>query len=432
MLDAAIRLVVGNESDAELSHALRAANDPLAGFVYCVVTAQYANVSRLQIDLLKSLGKTDRLLANRVVTRQGRTELVCAWLVAERIDTLVIGHAYGLRADGWESAATWATAAGAHLWVVSGENRVRRGQRDLAKRLNMEIASADDLLSELAGRDAVKAPVATTPGFPPVPNDDFPTFIAACKSLLSGDDFERVAARYAQAVHETAAALRGFKEVPPADAAALLRTLTESCSSAYEALVVVRGAASLLFLADLLVAVDLPVFYSVKGPGRSTLDRSVARLLRAYSRPRTSSLAVMALLVPGGEVHRLLQVDIDDVDPNGYRVRVGDRLVAIPDEAQGIIRAQRLLRLSQQDRLDDSFFAAHTPHPGFPRMDMTKFAIELRGVSRDTGLMFSDSPGTSQGESAEEWTRRVGVNVRRLWPEAPRGAWRARGVSTHA
>lgn len=126
-----------------------------------------------------------------------------------------------------------------------------------------------------------------------------------------------------------------------ADVAAQLQALLVTSSGPGEALVRLRGAQGAYFKNGWLVSFRPPLIPSDSGlvPLGPHLDTAVAARLRRLCDPR--STAAMALfLIADLRSHRLVRLDIGDIDDDGGAVAHHNHRFIVPDYARSLIRAQ--------------------------------------------------------------------------------------------
>ncbi len=426
-----LTLVHELEDERELLERIRDLHDIRAGRLVIEASPDSRNLHWLALDVLRALGK-EQGHAGSPRNSQRLWDWARAWTAGEQIQDLIVTRAQNISLREWNYLVELAVFSGARLWLISQGGSLRRTQRDMVdKEWPFRRMSAEDFLGQWAGAsrkaDAVELEAsATTPldaGLPELPGDDFTTFRAACRDLLSADDFERVDELLADHRADTHRWLTGRlagEELTEDELAEHLRARMRTCRNQREMLVLLRAAQISLFHAGWLVKVSLPRLAQRLGETEQVygLDEAAARLLRGYSSPRYAALGVVVLATRAG-TPEIEPLNLSDVTADGDLVTLASASAEIPDYARGILRTHLLcMDLIHADTKDDGLFLQETGRETGDRGDGRASARALSNatsqITKDTGLSLSASWNALTVDTPRSWVQRHGVGVSAL------------------
>lgn len=372
-----LTVVVDHDDDPALRDELSRRADPPAGMVLVRPVPGVNTLVELAADVLIGLGKRFDALA-REKKRPQAWPLVELWLRAERTEHLVVVDAERLSPTLWSALAGLVGTTRTNLWLVvsmgvpsanqwqAADQAQRMGGADLFAALPTSIVAGGEA-EEITG---------------PLPNDDFLTFRASCRDLLTPKHFEVVDRRYQEAFTATAGLTSWWS--PSADLPSEeevwshLRALTASCQGPADTLVRLRAAQAAFFAAGMLVNL-IPRFpASPLIPTVGLTTRVATRLRQLVSPVLCASYAIKAAypeIEPARLTLRALSCD-------GATMTAGNRTLACPDYGQGLLGVQQLDRLRAGAGPDDALFvnARGTPaQPAIVRRSIAR-ASELAGV----------------------------------------------------
>jgi hypothetical protein len=300
-----------------------------------------ANLRQLAIEVLIALGKHyDALARERQGARPWR--LVWLWVRAEQVRHVVVFDAQRLPPPLWHQLETAAAEAGSTLWLITRSHVDGHGLPVSGGR-----CTPGDLLAQLPS--PADAPAQGSPyreGWL-LPQDNFLTFRARCKDLLSRDRFAEVDTIYLETFRATRVWLadqdqrRLRRQTSRDEVAQQLRILTADSRSPEETTVRVRAAQAACFLSGLLIqAAETRTGIPADVPTLGFNYHVSARVRRLVTPELTAGLAIAGIAQLTGA--HLQQLNIGDIAVSGDEMAVGD--VDIPDHASALIRVQLLDR----------------------------------------------------------------------------------------
>ena len=228
---------------------LHSLGDILDGRLVCEITPGPRTLSHLANAVHIGLGKRPELTgAARNQTEEWRR--VQSWIAGEQPRDLIVWRAQQLFRTHWERLMDLPMPANGRVWLVVHGTTTSAGQREAIRDHRMPevlFERFQRLLKPVSRRRAASEPHL---GFPKVPPDEFPLFLARCRELLSSKDFRLVETRYWGAYNEA----RVWARDGEATITELQRELspfvweqTKGAVSIDEMLVCLRGAQAALF-----------------------------------------------------------------------------------------------------------------------------------------------------------------------------------------
>jgi hypothetical protein len=308
----------------------------------------------LAADVLMALGKHFDCLERERRVRQA-WELATLWITAERIGHLVVAHADDVAYALWEDLYHLCAAAGADLWLLAADTPPRTAIGETFD-IPLRWTGPETLLDALPPAAPEASPYR--PIAMPLPDDDFLTFRASCRSLLTPERFARLDDVYRHAYHRTAEqdwstedAITATGKVTSIEAVATyLDRLTSDIADRGGCLVRLRAAQAALFAAGILVRLT-----PEPAPKHSTptlkLTEDVAGRLRRLVSPELCAAGALSA-AGAADAWRLTMTDI-----GAGRTAADSGIVAtLPAYARSLVRAQILARNLAGAKAGDPFF----------------------------------------------------------------------------
>jgi hypothetical protein len=244
--------------------------------------------------------------------------------------------------------------------------------------------------------------------FPDVPDDDFPSFAAACERELSPADEAIVLERLIDARRRTSA----FADTEPLSEeslAAHLHGLIDTCATAAEMVTVLRGAQLALFERRYLVQVDLIQLLAIADdiPRRATRTPELWSRLRCYLEPYRG--AACALAATGLGIDHIAEITVGDVSDDGRFVVSHGMQLDIEPAARIFVAAQLLGRRLENAGADAPLLARRGEG-----MSRRSIADAIQAARRETGIVVISSRIERRTPTGKTWTRRYGVSIQEL------------------
>jgi hypothetical protein len=207
----------------------------------------------LALDVLAAAGKNPEVVR---AEKPGPAtwELAAAWLIAARIEDLVVDRAHDLTSERVTDLAALGAGIGATVWLMWSDSSP---WTDAAQKLTAEGHQVTPVSWNTAARQlpvlarTIPAPVRREAG-PALPGSDFPTFLADCRRLLSPRVFAQVATQFHAAAERSEDWLDSDQGARPVQRLRLVGWLRDEqlgpVTSAPAALIVLRATQAALFL----------------------------------------------------------------------------------------------------------------------------------------------------------------------------------------
>jgi hypothetical protein len=334
-------VVDDEDDDPHLYHQVEERASVPGGVIVVRPVPGVTNLRQMAIEVLIALGKHyDALARERQGARAWR--LAWLWVRAEQIRHVVVFDAQRLPPPLWHQLVTAAAEAGSRLWLITRSHVDGHGLPVGAGR-----CTPGDLLAQLPSPIDAPAPGSPYRGGWLLPQDNFLTFRARCKDLLSRERFAEIDAIYLDTFRATRRWLadqdprRLRQETSRDDVAQQLRILTVDSRSPEETTVRVRAAQAACFVSGLLIqAAETCTGRPADVPTLGFNYHVSARVRRLVTPELTSGLAIAGIAqLTVAQLHRL---NIGDIAVRGDEMTVGD--VDIPGHATALIRVQLLER----------------------------------------------------------------------------------------
>jgi len=336
------------------------------------------------------------------------------WLLALGVREVVVDEAQMLPAKVLEEMIVLVVGLGIRLWLVAHRPLGDTYPAVLAA-WPTEEASTEDLDRVFVRADDAPVSGTTEPetfSYPAVPSSEFLLFRARSRDLLSPDDFAFVDDRYLRAAAETREWLDTASRPIHAEAVAReLRTVLLDFGSPEEMLTVLRAAAAVLFLADILLTCDASGFKaSVVDQDWYLVRRHPDwRTLGGYRQPYRA--AVCAMAAAGLSLEQVASLTCSNVDAAGIWATPGDgRTITVPAGGVAYVRAQLLSRKAQGAEATDLLFLTAEGAPAsvrYLREALTEPTVEA-GVELSSGRVSRRRPTPMQ------WASRLGIRIQSL------------------
>ncbi len=261
---------------------------------------------------------------------------------AEQVRHIVVFDAQRLPPPLWHQLETAAAEAGSTLWLITRTHVDGHGLPVGARR-----CTTGDMLAQLP--PPVDSPA---PGSPYregwlLPQDNFLTFRARCRDLLSRERFAEIDAMYLDTFRATRSWLsdqdprRLRQEASRDEVAQQLRILTMDSRSPEETTVRLRAAQAACFLSGLLIrAAETRTGRPADIPTLGFNYHVSARIRRLVTPELTCGLAIAGIAQLTGA--QLQQLNMGDIAVTGDEIAVDD--VDVPGHATALIRVQLLER----------------------------------------------------------------------------------------
>lgn len=395
---------VHGPADAQLR--VEAINAPDDGTLAVRLDAGPYRRSGIARQILAGLGKTPEI-AGPASRGGSEWRFLRAWVESHRLDRVVIGGIEQLRPKELRNLIDHLaqTPADVWLWTVPALS-------------NAHIRDFDQLTTRVEWDDFVARfpplpPPSTDPepeaaaAYPQVPVEEFTTFRAACRDLLSPPDFERVDADYRAAYAAASAIITA--EVVVERTADLLADRWGTCASDAEPQVVLRATQAALFCAGWYLGVALPEFLTAIELRPRTATRPLAdwRRLRAYIDPVIG--AATALSAAGMELPELVSLMLVDVESDGAAAVVAGRRYVVDEPGRAFVQAQLLYRLERGSRPTDPLLVRGERNP-----TSATVSHALRVPVRDLGLGLIPPRALRQAGTGPRWLATHGLSLTRL------------------
>lgn len=433
LLTASGGIVAVHDADGVLARLSTAAlTDVPAGLVAFQVRPGTRRASWLAADLHAALG-ADADLTGSGRPGDGDWTLVTVATLAQRIGHIVVLDAWLLTPPLLGALIANLQATGAALWLV-GRGVFSDDQRDVVGDWVADITDPATFLTAWGDRPDLlpepgTPPTAGPPTAPQVPepvawddrwphhlpDTDFTTFRAACRNLLTAEQFTAVDDHLVATARSARAWLAGhLTRHTPTDEDALARHLHQvwqDSPTVPHFQVAVRAHQVAAFSLGWFLQVDLDQLLGTAAvsPRRAARTPTLwARLSRYTSAHRG---AICALTASGIDIADQLEIPVEAVT-NAGRVLVlpNGRRVLIEDGAHHYLYAQQLTRLLHGAAGDDPLLAGPAGEPLAERA----VANVLLTARLELGLNLTGPRMERRSPTGDRWTTRWGVSIQEL------------------
>jgi hypothetical protein len=284
----------------------------------------------------------------------------------------------------------------------------------------------DEFEAHWEGGDAKPRRRPTTPArgveqvrrLPHVPIDDFTTFRAACRQLLSAEGFAAVDAEFLHACQTTSAYLKA-QSADAVTEEAICTHVRESIADLDwmpTLMTRIRGSQVAAFHAGYIVKVNLDAVMTTR-VSRVTLDAEVVEKLGEYCTPRFAAAAVLVAGIDC-QLEELLALNIADVAAGGAEVSICGRTHRLPPLAARIVEALVRERLMQEAAASDPLFV-YVPGTGRKHGTRERWTVRgmfdnLKKLERETGVLFTAHLRDHGQRNAVSWAQRRGISIQRI------------------
>ena len=358
-------------------------------------------------DVLGALGKRFRDRTPRDPRRL--QTLAGIWLRAELTRELVIGGADHRAASDWRILRDLCRETHTRLTFVV-ERRPNRDQLAALRDEDVRELTVSELVCELPPAtppdtwgifDESGSP-DERPGYPPVPDVDFPYFPSACTDLLPEYDAARVLRAFERARALTMLWFelrRGFEPrhgPGPRHAHALLDTLVAPCVTVDGAITMLRGAQASFLLNGTLLEIDPDSFAADhQTHAGAPATNATATMLRSYVEPHRAAAAALASATRAN-ADQIAELTLGSIARVGATFASGHR---INPPFQAPVAAQELARRAAgADDADPLLLMPDRTRPATPRHVQNL----LERIGRETGLRFDTTTGWNR-YSTKPW-----------------------------
>lgn len=410
--------VVADPSDIrEHYEHVVALHDLVEGRAVCELTTGGRNAFWLAQDILDGLGKRpDGLSGGREAWMS--LDRAATWLAGEGVKTLFVLRADERDAGAWKLLVTLAAQVGFDLWLLTNSETLPRGHREFLTDWQVEHVSWQEFIEQWPAppRGAPRAAADATTSFSllGIPRDDFPTFRAACRRLLSPQAFKRVDSEFASARERVRRCLAESHSFRRDDVLAHVRELLEEAASLDARVARLRGAQVALFGAGHLLSVRIELLASsFVNASRAPVDEHTSAALREHHHTRAVAAAILTLLA-GTPPAELVRLTMGCVRPGAVAVRLERQWHTVPAHARGLVNAHLHQRLLDGAGEDDPFLAVRDRDARPAPMSPENLRKELGRLSRLSGVLLVSDWTRHANEGVEAWLSRRGVALRPL------------------
>lgn len=369
-------------------------------------------------DILRALNKDAELVG---VDRNSREMWLRAelWLQVSGVTNVFVSRAHLIPPWMLSELASLAIRAGVELWLICQTTALNRGRQEFFASWPFEQMSWDEFVERVPAQAPGEPPTVPLPRphpaalLPEVPINDFTSFRAACRQLLSADDFAAVDAEFLIGVEQTKQFLAANKKVTESEICEFVRDLIAGIDWMPQLFTRVRGCQVGAFHAGYLMKVQLDILSSTK-IARARLDDSAIGILSRYSAPRYGA-AAMLLAATGCELDDLTAMNLADVSSDSGEVQVGGKPYALPKRAAAMVEVLVRERLSQRAGDDDPLFV-YVKGTGRRNDKLVRWTHRgmydnLKKVERESGLLLTSHLLNAGQRNAVSWARRRGISL---------------------
>lgn len=347
--------------------------------------------------------------------------LAAMWLRTHRVRHLYIQHAWTLPLRVVEEVLALLSRTDLTLWLV-GDTPFTDAHAEVLALWTAESFTGEEFTaawtnlpdSGTEGSAALKA--ALTPASWPqrLPDDDFTTFRAACRDLLTPAQFGVVDAYFRRQVVVNRAAIAGMVERGELDEeriAAWLADHWESATSMAQYLTFIRAAQVAIFLAGHYLQVDLDQLISTASvmPRRALRTSETWARLHAYPEPHRA--AVCALAGAGVSVAAIAQVTVGGCHPDTSAITLADgEEVTVEPDARVFLTAQWHLR-QLQGATDDALLF---PTRAGGTLSASSLVQVINDARRELGVAVAPARIGRKPSTGDRWITRWGISIQEL------------------
>lgn len=375
--------------------------------------------SWLAADVLAALGCRDDVSgAGRA--GEGDWDHVSAWLATYQVHHLYIRHAWNIRLPILDTLLELLHRTSCTLWLV-GDTPFTDGHVETLQPWTSDTVTGEEFLTRWADLDTGGAAqpadeLTLSAGIWPVrvPDDDFTTFRAACRDLLSPGAFTVVDAHFRAGVAEAesqAAALPATTDAREVAVAGWLHEHWEQTESMAAYIVFVRAAQVGFFRAGWHLQVDLDQLIGTAStmPRRALRSPELWERLRAYPEPHRG--AICALAAAGLPIDTIRGIAVGGVDTDKGSVLLPDGTsVAVPADARLFLTAQaQLRRLRGADTAAPLFPASHGR-----ALSGAAVAQVINDARRELGVAVASDRLDRKPVTGDRWFTRWGISLKEL------------------
>jgi hypothetical protein len=371
----------------------------------------------LAADTLRALGCAEDVTgAGR--PGEGSWDLVAVWLNSHHIQHLYIQHAWTLPYTVLEQVTTLLEHTSVTLWLV-GDTPVTDTYRDILRPWVDDTITGEQFTAAWDDLPEPPEPVLDgvlepTPWPENVPDDDFTTFRAACRDLLTPAQFTVLDAYFRREVvitRRVVAAMAERGDVTEEHVATWLQDHWETAPSLAQYLTFIRAAQVAFFLTGYYLQVDLDQLIGTAAtmPRRALRTPKTWARLHAYPEPHRA--AVCALAAAGVPVETIRQLTVADVDPAAGTVRLPDATtVTIEPDAAIYLTAQWHLRRMAGAADNDLLFTTAGNKP----LSASALVTVITTARRELGVAVAPARIDRKGTTGDRWLTRWGVSIQEL------------------
>ena len=379
--------------------------------------------SWLAADVLAALGVSHDVTG---IARGADSDwlLAMTWLLARDVEDLIVLRAESLPVPMLADLLLLAMGGGARLWLVMTPPRSDAFVQALDEWTAAEVG-VDTLLDAWPELPDVRDPAAASPrggeqlelphtsDVPPLlPDDDFPTFRAACRDALTPAQFGAVDALLTVELSLAERWLRGVgtERPTPDDLSEQLLSRFAGCATTGELLATTRAWQVALFRGGWFLQVDLPRLLSVAAATPRPAQRSpqLWQRLAVYRQPHRSAACALAAL--GLDLRDIGALTVADVRRDGSAVRLNGHWRRTESGTAVYLRAAVILRALHGATPDEPLLA----HPDGKVVSERAIADAISAARAETGLAVTSRLVARQRLSTGRWYTRWGLSLQRI------------------
>lgn len=401
-------------------------------------------VNWLATDILTALGaRTD--VSGAGTPGSSDPLLAATWLRVHGIRDLYVQFAWDITFPALDAAIDLARIAGVHLWLVGDspysdyhaeqlhQHHAREwiGTQFLDRWRHLTHAPSPDVDADTSTAPAVAERVAA-PGWPTMlPDDDFTTFRASCRDLLTDPEFATVDQAFLAGLDDATATLVPVLRTIPARAiparsnrssdheaqfekmiAAWFARRWEEAESLQHFQVALRAAQVAAFNAGYLIQVDLDKFIGLAETTPRRAQRNPATWARLHAYPQPHRAAACALAAAGLTTDPMSRLQVHSYNHGrGVVIVEHDQQFVIEPPARVFLLAQQTLRHLQGAAPDDLLLVNPSNGKAIAPRALNTY---IRRTRRELGAAIALSRPDTLPVDAGRWMRRWGINVASL------------------
>lgn len=371
-------------------------------------------------DILRALGKGSELIG---VDRSSREMWLRAqlWLEVSGVKDLFVTRAHLLPPWMLGELALLAIRADTRLWLVAQVSELNQSRNKFFATWPFERLRWSDFATRWAPPTTPQKARPKTQRrsradlLPDVPIDDFTTFRASCRDLLSDEAFAAVDAEFLAGLDASCAYLDSHRDetITETMICDFVRDLIADIDWLPQLFARVRGCQAGALRAGYLMKVQLDVL-SATSVARARLDEASIDILSRYSAPRYGA-AAMLVAATGCQLDALTAMNLSDVSSDSRKVLIDGKSHSLPDGAAAMVEVLVRERLAQRAEDDDPLFVyikgTGRRYDKLHRWTPRGMYDNLKKIERESGLLLTSHLLNAGQRDAVNWARRRGISL---------------------